>query len=280
MIVLQSTDITEHALDALAHSKVREVCLIGRRGPLQAAFTIKELREMLKLGSCKTCWNTSDFRGIQELIPKLARPKKRITELMINALTENCSKENKLFKPMFFRAPLEIFGTTTVEKVKLGITKLQGDDFLTQKALLTGQTEILDSNMTVTSIGYKAIQVDPDIAFDVARGVVKNTHGKVENGVYVTGWLGTGPTGVILTTMNNAFAVAESIINDLQQGNAVTEKKQGHSLITSILKKNNVQIVTWKSWQKIDKYEQEEGKKIGKPRKKILDVKKMLEIAS
>lgn len=279
MFVLQSTDITEHALEALAYSKIKEVHLVGRRGPLQAAFTIKELREMLKLENCKTCWNASDFNGIQDIVPKLSRPKKRITELMLKSVTET-SNGNTLFKPMFFRAPLEILGTTSVEKVKLGITKLDGDDLFTQKAVLTNQMEILESNMSVTSIGYKSIQADPDIPFDIAKGVIKNIHGKVENGVYVTGWLGTGPTGVILTTMNNAFAVAEVIIDELHQGNSLIEEKQGYDLITKILKKKNIQVVTWKDWQKIDKYEQEEGKKIGKPRRKIIDIKKMLEVGS
>lgn len=276
---LQLTDITEHALDALAHSKIKEVHLIGRRGPLQAAFTIKELREMLNLANCKTYWNASDFKGIQDIVPKLTRPRKRITELMLKSLTED-SKGSKLFKPIFFRAPLEIIGTTNVEKVKLGITKLEGDDLLAQKAVLTDRIEILNSNMSVMSIGYKSVQADSDIPFDISRGVVKNIHGKVVNGVYVTGWLGTGPTGVILTTMNNAFAVAESIIDELQHGKALTEEKQGYDLIAKLLKTNNVQVVTWRNWQNIDKFEQEEGKKIGKPRRKILDIKKMLEIGS
>lgn len=234
---------------------------------------------MLKLDNCKTSWKASDFEGVTDIVPKLARPKKRITELMLKSLSEH-SQGHRTFKPTFFRAPLEILGNKKVEKVKVGITKLEGDDFLTQKAVLTDQTEILDSNMSVTSIGYKSVPADPDLPFDNPRGIVKNVNGKIENGLYAAGWLATGPTGVILTTMNNAFVIADSIVDDLQKSNALSEEKPGYDLVSDILKKSNVQIVTWKDWVKIDEHEQTEGKKIGKPRKKILDIKKMLEIAS
>ena len=96
---------------------------------------------------------------------------------------------------------------------------------------------------------------------------------KIDNGVYVAGWLGTGPTGVILTTMNVAFSVAKSICDDIHSGSLNTnEAKSG-----LILK--NKRIVTWEHWKRIDQAEQNAGKAKGKPREKLTEIEEMLQIA-
>lgn len=255
--------------------------MIGRRGPLQAAYTIKELREMLKLEQCQTIWNQEDFKGISEHVPNLARPKKRITELMLQSLAQepktNCSKE---FRPLFHHSPIEILGKDTVKSVMLGVNKLVGNDLFAKKAVLTDQRQSLDCDLVIASIGYKSIQGDKDIPFDHERGLVKNDNFKVDRGLYVSGWLGTGPTGVILSTMSNAFEVAEKILRDLQDENLLEEDKKGSDSCEKILNNKNIQIVDWAAWKKIDKFELEEGNKIGKPREKIVDIKKMLEVAN
>lgn len=255
--------------------------MIGRRGPLQAAFTIKELREMLKLNQCQTIWKQDDFMNIHEHVPNLARPKKRITELMLQSLSDKC-KENycKEFHPLFYRTPVEILGQDSVKSVILGINNLVGEELLSKKAVLTDLREKLDTNLVIPSIGYKSVQADADIAFDYKKGIVKHDCFKVDQGLYVSGWLGTGPTGVILTTMSNAFEVAEKILYDLQTEDLLKKDKGGSIDCKHILNSKNVQIVSWEGWKKIDKYEQEEGNKVGKPREKVVDVKTMLEIAS
>lgn len=96
----------------------------------------------------------------------------------------------------------------------------------------------------------------------------------------MSGWLGTGPTGVILTTMSNAFEVAEKILRDIQTDKLLDEDKNGSNECKKLLNSNNVQLVDWEGWKRIDKFEQEEGKRKGKPREKIVDIKKMLAIAS
>lgn len=276
---LKHTDITEHALDALATSKIKEVQLIGRRGPLQAAFTIKELREMLKLENCKSSWCADDFVGVESVVGNLQRPRKRITELMLKSLKENSDGE-RCFKPRFFRSPLEFLGSSRIEGVRLGVNRLEGEDLLGQRAVLTEQVEECSCQIGVTSIGYKSVQADPDVPFNEKAGTAKNLHGKIEEGLYTAGWLATGPTGVILSTMSNAFGVADRICGNLQTSSLLESRKGGSNEILEKLKAKNVQIVTWKDWLKIDQYEQEEGKKLGKPRRKLLDVRKMLEIAA
>lgn len=86
--------------------------------------------------------------------------------------------------------------------------------------------------------------------------------------------------GVILSTMSNSFGVAEQIVEDIEKDNILNTSKPGFTKVKAILEQKNVQVVEWKDWEKIDKYEVSQGEKVGKPREKVVDVKKMLEIAS
>lgn len=281
--ILKTTDITEHALEALMSSKIREVYLVGRRGPLQAAFTIKELREMLKLQDCHTKWNAEDFIDIPNIVQQLTRPKKRIVELMLSSLNAcPAHKASKYFIPKFLRTPLKFSGSGKVSTVTLGANTLIGNDLLAKSTQLTDQTEEIQCNLAVRSIGYKSIKVDEDIPFDSCKGVVVHNAGKVDNGLYTAGWLATGPTGVILTTMGNSFEIANNMSSELldntRMNNLLTEDKPGYNRLKELIREKNLTFVTWQGWQKIDAYEQEEGKKVGKPREKIISIEKMLDI--
>uniref|UniRef100_A0A034W9E0 NADPH:adrenodoxin oxidoreductase, mitochondrial n=1 Tax=Bactrocera dorsalis TaxID=27457 RepID=A0A034W9E0_BACDO len=274
---LRKTDTTEYALEALSQSKVQQVYLVGRRGPLQAAFTIKELREMLKLPNVQTLWKPDDFTDVPAQLASLPRPRKRLTELMLKSLSEQAgssSAKNKRFLPIFLRAPKAI-GENEVE---LTVTKLQND-----MAVPTDQTEHLQTDLVLRSIGYKSTCVDGGICFDERSGRVHNENGRVlrdavsktvDPGIYVAGWLGTGPTGVILTTMNGAFTVAKTICDDILSNELDTSTAKA-GLDTKQLQR----VVTWRHWQRIDEAETQAGKVLGKPREKFVDVEEMLKVA-
>lgn len=284
---LKKTDITEHALNAIAESKVKEVYLVGRRGPLQVAFTIKELREQLKLKNCRTVWREQDFHNVKDVVPKLARPRKRLTELMLKSLDEKHTLDKNAdanyFLPIFCRSPNKflINNDKQVTGIELTCNKLVGEGIEDQKAFATDEKEILNCNLVFRSIGYKSIKADNDLAF--RNGVVINNKGVVEDGskdlakLYVAGWLGTGPVGVILHTMGNAFQVAKLMCDDLNRVNA--KLKGGFEEIRKVISDNNINFVDWEGWEKIDKYEIEHGKSRGKPREKICSVDKMIEVA-
>ncbi|XP_037946263.1 NADPH:adrenodoxin oxidoreductase, mitochondrial-like [Teleopsis dalmanni] len=274
--VLKETDTTDYALEALSRSKVERVYLVGRRGPLQAAFTIKELREMLKLPNVQTIWRSNDFNDVTSQLPNLQRPRKRLTELMLKSLSEQSAtpvKGHKQFFPIFWRAPKNIID----KEIEFYVTKLQNN-----AAVATNNTERFPADLVLRSIGYKSICVDNSICFDESRGHVYNENGRVyknskeksiDKGLYVAGWLGTGPTGVILTTMNGAFSVAKTICDDISSNKVDTNTAKNGIAIS------DKPVVTWDGWARIDKYETEAGKAKGKPREKIINVKAMLEIA-
>lgn len=281
--LLRATDITQHALETLSTSKVKEVHLIGRRGPLQAAFTIKELREVIKLPNCSTYLTESDFAGIAELLPNLTRPRKRITELMLTTLKTPQKSTAKKFIPTFFKSPIELLGNSNaqVQQVILGLNQIDksNKDFSKHSAKLTEARETLGCDLLVSSIGYKSIQMDSNLPFNSKQGVVQNDNGKISDKLYSCGWLATGPTGVILNTMSSSFATADLICQDLKTTGASADKP-GFDMLEKILKDRNVQLVSWKQWKKIDEVEVSQGKKLGKPREKIIDVNKMLDVVS
>lgn len=233
---------------------------------------------MLKLQNCSTVWNINDFNGLTDIIPNLQRPKKRIVELMLKSAqdTTPTSAPNQ-FLPIFYRSPLELMGDDQVKKVKVCVNTLEGDDILKQQSVATNQTETLECDLAITSIGYKSIQVDSDIPFNSKKGVAVNANGQISDGLFTSGWLATGPTGVILTTMSNAFTTADLICKELESARI---DKPGYDYILKLLNNRNVQTVDWGGWKKIDEYEKNEGAKSGKPREKVLDIREMLEIAN
>uniref|UniRef100_A0A182PVJ2 NADPH:adrenodoxin oxidoreductase, mitochondrial n=1 Tax=Anopheles epiroticus TaxID=199890 RepID=A0A182PVJ2_9DIPT len=289
---LKKTDITEYALETLSQSRIETVHLVGRRGPLQAAFTIKELREMLKLSNCTTIWRSDDFDHVEESIPNLPRPRKRITELMVKSLAEQSPTKappvGRCFRPVFFRSPINIIGSGKVEAVEYVVNKLADG-----RAVPTEQRETIEADLVCRSIGYRAVSVDNHINFDARKGCVNNAGGRVlkrnltgsdqtiddiedkyETGLYASGWLATGPTGVILTTMNNSFGVADLVCRDFASNTIrLNGSRPGLDLTGRT-------YVSWNGWKAIDSEEVRLGQAKGKPREKLTSIETMLQIAS
>ncbi|XP_028047202.1 NADPH:adrenodoxin oxidoreductase, mitochondrial [Monomorium pharaonis] len=278
---LKSTDITSYALEVLCNSRVRKVFMVGRRGPLQAAFTTAELREILKLESCKTFWRNQDFENIQTIVPTLDRPRKRLTELMLKSLNEskNDSEHAKELHPIFLRSPVEFQGDSKLDSVRFAVNCLRGETIQDQTAEMTNEFEIIPCGLALRSIGYRSIQIDSSIPFNSKKGCVENINGKIEGNLYTAGWAATGPTGVLLTTMTNAFRVARLIYNELPSN---IKESDGIDGLRDFIKsdKNWIQTVSYQDWQKIDRVEQERGKERGKVREKIVNVQEMLDIAA
>ncbi|XP_068007683.1 NADPH:adrenodoxin oxidoreductase, mitochondrial isoform X3 [Melanerpes formicivorus] len=289
--LLRKTDITAGSLAALACSKVKRVWLVGRRGPLQVAFTIKELREMINLPGTRPVLSPADFTGLENAIKDAPRPRKRLTELMIKT-----ALEKPVEKPVevqaaaarewglkFQRSPQEVLPSadgTRVRAVRMALTRLEGSGD-SAKAIPTGDVEDLECGLVLSSIGYRSLPLDPAVPFDAQRGVIPNTSGRVEGvpGLYCSGWVKRGPTGVIITTMNDSFDTAQSVLEDLQVGTLdVSSSREGFGAVESILRSRGVRPVSFSDWEKIDAAEVARGRAAGKPREKIVDPQEMLQL--
>ncbi|XP_054913652.1 NADPH:adrenodoxin oxidoreductase, mitochondrial [Poeciliopsis prolifica] len=290
--ILKKTDITQPALEALAESRVRKVLIVGRRGPMQVACTIKELREMVNLPGTRPEMVTADFDGVSEALKGVPRPRKRLTELLLKtALDAPGDKElerrrnaAKVWGFRFYRSPTEILadpGRSRTAGIRLAVNRLEGSGDAA-RAVLTGEVEDVSCGLVISSIGYKSLPIDPSVPFDSRRAVVPNSVGRVHQaaGLYCSGWLKTGPTGVIATTMNNSFDTARSLLEDMDSGALdVSAAKPGSQAVSSLLEERGVKPVTFSDWEKIDSLETRRGEACGKPREKLLSVEEMLKVA-
>ncbi|KAM9463294.1 NADPH:adrenodoxin oxidoreductase, mitochondrial isoform 1-T2 [Clarias gariepinus] len=286
MDFLQKTDITQQALESLKASRVRRVLIVGRRGPLQIACTIKEVREMMNLPETKADMLPGDFEGIAEALKDLPRPRKRLTELILKTVKEDEMRHraNKIWGFRFLRSPVEVLPDADGKKIKgirLSVNKLKGSGE-EARALPTGLTENLECGLLISSIGYKSLPIEHSVPFDPHSSTVPNDMGRVSQtaGLYCSGWVKRGPTGVIATTMNDSFETARMLLKDVDLGRLdVSVKKAGAQEITDLLKIRGVRTVSFSEWEKINTEEIRRGEALGKSREKVLDVKEMLELA-
>ncbi|XP_029383803.1 NADPH:adrenodoxin oxidoreductase, mitochondrial [Echeneis naucrates] len=290
--ILKKTDITQPALEALVRSQIRRVLIVGRRGPVQVACTIKELREMVNLPGTKSEMVEADFDGVTEALKDLPRPRKRLTELLLKtALDTPGDKEqqrrhqaSRTWGFRFFRSPSEVLADADGNKtvgIRLAVTRLEGSGE-GARAVLTGEVEDVTCGLVISSIGYKSHPIDPSVPFDTRRAVIPNTMGRVKQatGLYCSGWLKTGPTGVIATTMNNSFDTARSLVEDMEsEALDLSSVKTGSEVISALLEERGVKSVSFSDWEKIDSVEMSRGEASGKPREKILTVEEMIQVA-
>ncbi|KAH3862064.1 hypothetical protein DPMN_025023 [Dreissena polymorpha] len=286
--LLAKTDITQHSLEVLRGSRVRRVVLVGRRGPLQVAFTIKELREMTKLPGTRPLLHHADYDGLQKVLDDIPRPRKRLTELLYKAALSPSEDDTKLWKTAdrewelrFRLSPIEVLTRAhKITGVKFAVNNLEGDDIFNQRAVMTSETETIECGLVLRSIGYKGRPIDPAVPFDTRAGIIPNREGRVtgETCLYCSGWVGRGPVGVINNTMADGFEVGKTMLKDIQSG-LLTIKSQRQAIM-DLLKQRGIQVVKFKDWETIDKYETQLGEKLGKPREKETSVENMLRIAA
>ncbi|KAL3689133.1 hypothetical protein R1sor_015442 [Riccia sorocarpa] len=299
---LASTDISEHALSALHESNIRKVYLIGRRGPVQAACTAKELREILGIQRLEVKVRQADMATteLDHEEMKKSRSHKRVYELLCKAAAAASSSSTTIpvvgsgsrqLQFVFYRSPVELLSSdsSTLTGVRLEKTILSGDVKTGQRAVGTGEFEDLSCGLALKSIGYKSLPVR-DLPFDNRKGVVPNLRGRVvataeppvlEPGLYVVGWLKRGPTGIIGTNLICAEETVESIVEDAQRGliDLQSTSKMGGLGLKGLLEEAGTVVVSFSEWQKIDSKELELGRLKGKVREKVVVIQDMISTA-
>ncbi|KAL5768808.1 hypothetical protein ACOSP7_015352 [Xanthoceras sorbifolium] len=288
---LATTDIATHALTALEESAIRKVYLVGRRGPLQAACTTKELREVLGIKNVYVHIKEADLvkTPADEEEMKNNRIQRRVYELLSKAAASGSSQPNSGQRELhfvFFRKPDSFLESDErsghVSGVHIEKTVLKGVGPGKQIAVGTGEFEDLDCGMVLKSIGYKSVPVN-GLPFDYNKGVVPNIRGRVvtdtsgestqvETGLYVCGWLKRGPTGIIATNLYCAEETVASISEDLERGvlkSASSLPKPGREGLLQLLDDRNVRPLPFNAWEKIDSEEKSLGNLKNKPREKL-----------
>lgn len=294
---LRNTDIADSALEILSKSKVNRVHVVGRRGLVQTASTIKELRELLTMPGVKFDPIPSEF--LPTKIDSLNRQKRRLAQLMQahSSPEKDLQSAPKLWSMDFMLSPSRFLASTDklhqLSSIEFSRTRYaEGEEDVNDpsaKVLTTDAKIRMDAALAFRSIGYKSLAIpgmeELGINFDTKQGIIANINGRVISsvgehirGLYCTGWVKSGPTGVIATTMNDAFAAADALIADWHEGSF--KPISGREGWLQLKGKVKVQPVSWQGWLKIDGEEKRLGHSVDKPREKIRDVETMLQIAS
>ena len=281
---LEKTDIAEHALEALRHSQVREVYVLGRRGPEQASFTPPELKEFGEMEDVDPIVAPEELAGC--VIPETAntQQEKNLKILQSYAARQHGGKAKKLHL-RFLVSPTEIIADADGKVAGLVLEKnrLEVQPDGTVSARGTGATEVLEAGMVLTAIGFAAKRI-AGVPYDEKARVIANEDGRVVDPVsrsvianeYVVGWARTGPQGLIGPHKTASAHVVEHMIAD-GAGLEARELPERET-IDSLLRQRGVQIVSFSDWKRLDEVEVARGERRGAPRDKIVDVGAMLAV--
>ena len=283
---LKTTDIADHALDALAQSNVKEVILMGRRGPAQAAFTLKEIKEMGELEDASAVTfpeeMTLDEHSAAELEANPDRMTTKKLEVLNGFLGGTNDSASRTCQIRFLVSPLEIEddGTGAVGGMKVGRNRIEPSSSGRLSARPTGETFDWKVGLVFRSVGYRGVAL-PDIPFHEAWGVIHNDKGRITTdtgevvpGCYAGGWIKRGPTGVIGTNKPDAVETVECMIEDLEAGRHF---HPGSADITALVTGRQPDVFSYEDWLKLDEIESARGAESGRPRVKFTTVQEMIE---
>ncbi|HMY34789.1 MAG TPA: FAD-dependent oxidoreductase, partial [bacterium] len=284
---LNRTDIADHALVALKKSNVKEIYMIGRRGPAQAAFTNAEIKELGELEECAI--TIPGTEGALDEVSKKnleAHPDSGVSknlEIMKDYLDKTTDGKRKKMVLRFLWSPVELKGREGVEEIVLQKNILVQDADGSIKAKGTEAKETIPVGLVFRSIGYKGVALK-DVPFDEKKGIIPNAHGRVTElngtvipGEYTAGWIKRGPSGVIGTNKPDALESVNMLLEDVKSGH-IHPIDQAAST-TDWLQSKKIRFVTFADWLKIDKAETEKGMASGRPRIKFTRIEDMLHIA-
>ncbi len=281
---LKHTDIAQHALEQLSASKVREIHMIGRRGPAQAKFTHVELRELGELSDAEPVVNPEDLKLNAQSEAELADKRNRAAIKNLEILREfaarsSFSKRRRVYI-RFLESPVELQGNGKLERLVLAKNRLEGEPFQ-QVAGDTGERTMLDCELLFRSIGYRGIPI-PGVPFDERRGVLANQEGRIVEagapvpGLYCAGWIKRGPSGIIGTNRADSVATVKALLADIEAKIIDQTPKTGAKDIYALLSARGLRTVDYPGWLKIDAAETKRGEPLGKPREKFTLVEEML----
>ena len=258
-------DIVSHALDALDHSGIKRVTLLGRRGPHQIAMTPKELGELGHLVRAKPAVDPADLPP--EADDALLEPGMRKSVMHLRQFSANgVAPKDITIEFDFFASPVAIEGDGKVERIIVERTRLDAD----MRSIGTGETYVIPCGLVVSCIGYQTPPIE-GVPYEHGRGRFANSEGRVLPGLYCVGWARRGPTGTIGTNRPDGYAVVDLIEADIGNG----KSKQGRPGLDALLESRGVDVVTFRDWKKIEEAEIARARD-GAPREKFVAVEDMI----
>ena len=267
---LAPTDATDAAIDAINRAGIREVVVVGRRGPVQAAWTPVEVGELGNLAGADILVDAAELEldeaSAAELEAASPTVKRNVGHLRDFAARRPEGKPRAI-RLRFLRSPVAILGDGRVEAIQLVRNEL-----VDGRAVATDERETIPCGLVFRSIGYHGVAL-PDVPFDEQKGTIPNDggrvldeHGEPITGVYVAGWIKRGPTGVIGTNKKDATETVQLLLEDAREGRL--PRREGADLV-EFLAERGAEPVLYAGWEAIDVAERAAGEPHGRPRIKL-----------
>ena len=276
---LRVTDTLDHAIDAIAASPVKEIVVLGRRGPAQAAFTNPELLELGEMAGADIEVNAAEL----ELDPiseasisgdGASIPRRNVEVLREYAKRTPDGKPRKVIL-RFCASPIELRGAGRVEEVVVARNRLEPDPSGRLQAVPTDDHEVIKTGLVLRSVGYRGTPLD-GVPFDDRRAVIPNNDGRVIDGAgelvpgeYCAGWIKRGPSGVIGTNKKDANESVELLWEDAEAGFLTTPPQPHPVAIETLVFERAPEAIEYEGWRAIDAHERASGEPHGRPRIKL-----------
>ncbi len=276
---LARTDIDPDALALLRASAVREVTILGRRGPVQAAFALKEVKELAELDGVTFTVDPVGF-ALPAVLPE-ERERRGLLDFLSAHLEAPVPAGHRVVRLRLAASPVEIIGEDgKVSGLRIVRNHVEADGSLVPTRVF----DHLDAGLVVRAVGYRGVP-PPGVPVDPATGCIPNTAGRVLDapdgsvlsGVYAAGWAKRGPSGLVGTNRACARETVDALLADLgdQAPRAVAA-----SDIDDWLAAQGSDVVDWAAWQRIDAREQALGAAEGRPRRKLATTDDLLAAAA
>ena len=273
---LAPTDTTDAAIEAIAGSGIREIVVLGRRGPVQAAWTSTELQEMGELAGADIAVDPAELELDEASAAELeaaANVVQRNFELLRGFASQEPTGKPKVVRLRFRVSPAAFVGDRRVEAIEVVCNRLEPDGFGSVRAVATDERELIPAEIVFRSVGYHGVPLD-EVPFDPRTGTIPNAGGRVLDeggepipGVYAAGWIKRGPTGVIGTNKKDATETVDLLLEDARAGRLPSPEADG--TLEALLAERGVGAVMYAGWEAIDALERSRGEPQGRPRIKL-----------
>jgi ferredoxin--NADP+ reductase len=286
---LAATDIADHALEALRASRIREVHVLGRRSPAQAAFTNPEVRELGELAGADVTARPDEVEPDELTRQALERTPDRATQKKVEMLTEYARRaptgKPRLLVMRFLVSPVELLddGRGAVGGMRLVKNRLYATATGTLQPKATGEFEDQPVGLVFRSVGYRGVPL-PGVPFNEDWGVILNEKGRVLDpqtkqplvGQYTAGWIKRGPTGVIGTNKPDAAETVACMLEDLGRDIFLRVPDPAPATVERLIRARQPQCFSYADWRRLDDLEVGRGRETGRPRVKFTRVRDML----
>ena len=282
---LAPTDTTDPAIEAIVASGIREIIVLGRRGPVQAAWTSTELGELGDLAGADVVVDPAELELDAASAAELDAASnviQRNVEILRDFAARDPTGKKRTVRLRFRASPVAILGEERVEGVEIAHNRLEPDEHGSVRAVATEEREMLPCGLVFRSVGYRGIGI-PGVPFDERSGTIPNNDGRVLDesgapipGLYCAGWIKRGPTGVIGTNKKDATETVEQLLEDAREGRLPA---RAAGTFDDLLADRGTDVVMYAGWEAIDALERGRGEPHGRPRVKLCSWDELLAAA-